>query len=111
GRLIGERDACDVDLDEVFRVAARHGKAVEINASPRRLDLADTQARRAAELGAPVSISTDTPAPHDLANIEPGVATARRGRIAPERVVNTWPLERLRGWTAGAARGPAPGRD
>jgi DNA polymerase (family 10) len=103
GRLLGEREAYDVDLDEVFRTAKRHGKAVEVNASPRRTDLNDVQARRAADLGALVSISTDAHQLADLAHIELGVFTARRGWIGPAQVINTWPVDTLLDW-AGAAR-------
>src|SRR2546428_10403737 len=48
GRLLGAREPYDVDLDAVFEAARAHNKAVEINASPERLDLNDIHARRAA---------------------------------------------------------------
>jgi DNA polymerase (family 10) len=98
GRLIGERDPYDVDLDRVFQAARTHGKAVEINSSWQRLDLKDTHARRAAELGVPIVISTDT---HDLEHLDTmalGIATARRGWISPAQVVNTLPAKRLLAW-------------
>lgn len=98
GRLIGERDPYDVDLEQVFAAARKHGKAIEINAAPQRLDLKDVQARRAVELGVPVAINTDT---HYLDNMEHmalGVATARRAWITALRVVNTLPLRRLLAW-------------
>jgi len=46
GRLIGSREPYDVDLEAVFAAARAHGKAIEINSSPDRLDLHDTHARR-----------------------------------------------------------------
>ena len=98
GRIFGEREGVDVDLDQVFRAAERHGKAVEINASPRRADLTDVLARRAVELGALIAISTDTHKLADLANMDLGVSAARRAWIEPARVINTWPLEKLRAW-------------
>ena len=107
GRLIGERDPYDVDLDEVFRAAKRHGKAMEINASPRRLDLNDVHARRAAELGVLVAINTDAHRLAHLENVELGVATARRAWIEPAQAINTWPLEKLLDW----AREPRSGRE
>ena len=103
GRLLGEREPYDVDLDEVFQAAKRHRKAVEINAFPQRTDLNDVQARWAADLGVLVAISTDA---HQLAHlpyIALGVATARRAWIGPAQVVNTWPVDKLLGW-AGSAR-------
>jgi DNA polymerase (family 10) len=98
GRLIGERDPYDVDLDRVFQAARTHGKAVEINASWQRLDLKDTHARRAAERGVPVVISTDTHDLEHLDNMALGIATARRGWISPAQVINTLPAKQLLAW-------------
>jgi DNA polymerase (family 10) len=98
GRLIGERDPYDVDLERVFAAAKRHGKAIEINASPQRLDLKDVHARRAAELGVTIAINTDT---HYLENLEwmaLGVATARRAWIGRRQVLNALPLTKLLAW-------------
>jgi DNA polymerase (family 10) len=98
GRLIGEREPYDVDLDPVFEAARAHGKAVEINASAQRLDLNDVHARRAADLGVSVAISTDT---HWLANldtIELGLGIARRAWIGPAQVVNALPVADLLAW-------------
>jgi DNA polymerase (family 10) len=102
GRLLGEREPYDVDLDQVFQAARRHGKAVEINASPQRTDMNDVQARRAADLGALVAISTDAHQLAHLQNIELGVATARRAWIGPAQVINTWPVRKLLGWARGS---------
>lgn len=98
GRLIGERDPYEVDLDAVFETAKRHGKAVEINASPSRLDLNDQHARRARELGVMLAIDTDTHFLDQLENMELGVAVARRAWVEPDQVINTFPLERLLEW-------------
>ena len=98
GRLIGEREPYDVDLEQVFAAARSHGKAVEINSSWQRLDLKDSHARRAAELGVPIAISSDTHDPSHLDNLALGVATARRAWIGPHQVVNTLPLKRLLAW-------------
>jgi DNA polymerase (family 10) len=99
GRRLGTRDPYDVDLDAVFAAARRHGKAVEINSSPERLDLPDTHARRAAEAGIPVAISTDTHGLTELDHIELGIVTARRAWITPAQVLNARPLEDLLAWT------------
>jgi DNA polymerase (family 10) len=98
GRRLGSRDPYDVDLDAVFEAARAHGKAVEINASPERLDLADVHARRAAELGVAVAISTDTHHRADLDNLSLGVGLARRAWIGPAAVLNTRPVEHLLTW-------------
>ena len=98
GRLINARDPYAVDVDEVLRTAKRHDKAVEINAHPARLDLNDVYARRAHELGVLVSIATDAHILDDLASMELGVATARRGWIERRQVINAWPVKKLLAW-------------
>jgi DNA polymerase (family 10) len=103
GRLLGERDPCELDLDEVLRAARRHDTAVEVNGYPDRLDLCDVHARRARDLGALVAIGTDTHMLDHLGYMELGVATARRGWVEASSVINTWPIDKLRAWL-GAAR-------
>ena len=98
GRLIGERDPYDVDLEQVFAAAKKHGKAVEINSSWQRLDLKDVHARRAAELGVAIAINTDTHYLENLDNMTLGIATARRAWIRPAQVVNTLSLKNLLAW-------------
>jgi DNA polymerase (family 10) len=98
GRRLGSREPYDVDLEAVFAAAARHGKAVEINASPERLDLSDTHARRAAALGVPIAISTDTHYLRELDHAELGLGVARRAWLGPGHVLNTRPLEALLAW-------------
>lgn len=103
GRLLGARAAVDVDLERVLRTAQRHGKVVEINAQPTRLDLNDLQARRAHALGVRVAIDTDTHMLDQLAWMPLGVAVARRAWMPKSEVVNTWPARKLAAW----ARRPA----
>lgn len=98
GRLLGERDPYALDLDAVLRVAGRHGKAVEVNGYPDRLDLGDVHARRARDLGVLLAIGTDTHMLDHLGYMELGVATARRGWVEAASVVNTWTTEKLRAW-------------
>ncbi len=59
GRLIPDREGADLDMDAVLKAAAESGVALEINADPARLDLDDTYARRAKDMGIPLSINTD----------------------------------------------------
>lgn len=99
GRKIGSREPYDVDMEAVFAAAKAHGKAIEINASPERLDMSDVHARRAAELGIPVPISTDTHYLSELDWTELGCAVARRAWIGPDQVLNTRSLEALLAWT------------
>jgi DNA polymerase (family 10) len=106
GRLLGSREPYDVDLEAVLAAAREHGKAVEINASPDRLDLSDLQARRAAALGVPVAISTDTHYLRELDNLALGIGVARRAWLQAGHVLNTRPLGSLLAWarTPGRAR-------
>lgn len=100
GRLLGERDAYAIDLEAVLRVAQRTQVAMELNASPLRLDLGATHCRRARELGVPVVLSSDAHDPAHLGKLELGVITARRGWLEAEHVLNSWPHERVRSWRA-----------
>jgi DNA polymerase (family 10) len=89
GRLIGEREPYDADMEAVFRETARRGIAMEINANPMRLDLSDQHARMAKKYGIPLVVSTDTHIAANLDFMEYGVGTARRGWIEKEDVLNT----------------------
>ncbi len=95
GRLLGEREPFEFDFDQVLYAARQNGAALEVNATPSRLDLNDAHARRAKEAGVPLVINTDT---HTIANFDHitlGVATARRGWIEKTDVLNTLPLAAL----------------
>jgi DNA polymerase (family 10) len=98
GRMIPNREGADLDMDAVFAAAAESGVALEINANPARLDLKDVHARRAIELGIPLSINTDAHHTDNLDLIHFGVATARRGWVSPSHVINTWKPEKLLAW-------------
>lgn len=96
GRLIGKREPYAVDLEAVFRAAARTGTMLEINSFPERLDLVDAHARRAIDLGVTLVVNTDAHAPVHFDNIRFGVAMARRGWATPLNVLNTGGLRTLR---------------
>jgi len=100
GRLIPEREGADLDMDAILDAAAQSGVALEINASPYRLDLEDIYARRAKEMGIPLSINTDAHSEADLDMLPFGVAIARRAWLTASDVINTWPTERLLEWLA-----------
>ncbi|OFV67660.1 MAG: phosphoesterase [Candidatus Syntrophoarchaeum caldarius] len=89
GRIIGKRDPCDLDIEAIVDACIDYETILEINANPRRLDLNDTHARYARNRGAKLAISTDA---HDTSQMDLmhfGVATARRGWLLKEDVVNT----------------------
>lgn len=98
GRILGRRDPYEVDLDAVFRAAAETHTAMEINAQPDRLDLKDTDARRAKELGVMVAIDSDAHSTTQLGVMFYGIATARRGWIEPGDVLNALSLNELLRW-------------
>ncbi len=91
-RLIGQRDPIDADYEALFRAAAETGTVLEVNASPERLDLKDTHARRGAELGAFLAVSSDAHTVDTLANQRYGIGVARRARCEARHVVNTLPV-------------------
>ncbi|MET9010897.1 DNA polymerase/3'-5' exonuclease PolX [Streptomyces olivaceoviridis] len=95
-RLIGKRPGVDADWDEVFAACARTGTALEVNAQPDRLDLRDEDILRAREHGVKFAVNTDAHSVPHLAQLRYGVATAQRGWLTGEDVINTWTLTRLR---------------
>ncbi|WP_030981606.1 DNA polymerase/3'-5' exonuclease PolX [Streptomyces sp. NRRL WC-3744] len=95
-RLIGKRPGVDADWDEVFAACARTGTALEVNAQPDRLDLRDEDILRAREHGVKFAVNTDAHSVPHLGQLRYGVATAQRGWLTKEDVINAWPLTRLR---------------
>ncbi len=103
-QYIPDREPADLDMDAVFAAAQKSAIALEINANPRRLDLEAQYARRAVEMGIPLSINTDAHSPDHMDLMMYGVMTARRGWVTADSVINTWPLERFLSWTQNRGR-------
>ncbi|MFW6421206.1 MAG: DNA polymerase/3'-5' exonuclease PolX [Candidatus Bipolaricaulota bacterium] len=100
GRMIGEREPYEVDLEKVMEAAKKHHCAMELNASPQRLDLTDYHCKMAKEKGVKVVISTDS---HRLDNLDwmrYGIWQARRGWLEAEDVLNTRNWAQIRGLLA-----------
>jgi DNA polymerase (family 10) len=95
-RRIGKRPPVEVDFGELFRACARTGTALEINASPQRLDLPSDHIRAARDAGVTFAVDSDAHSVSDLGNTPYGAGTAQRGWLTPDDVINTWPLDRLR---------------
>lgn len=89
GRMINSRKPYEIDMEQVMKKARDRGCFLEINASPERLDLSDTDAKMAKEIGVKLSISTDAHSVDHLRNMRHGVAQARRGWIEKDDVINT----------------------
>lgn len=102
GRLVegerGTRDQSSFDAAAVFAACAAHEVAVEINARPERCDPPDDLMVLARDAGCLFSIDTDAHAPGQLDFQIYGCARAERIGVPVERIVNTWPLERLLTW-------------
>jgi DNA polymerase (family 10) len=104
GRLLLTRAAYPLDLDAVIEAAARHGKLIEINANPHRLDLDSDHCRRAKQRGVLLVINPDAHATGELGYLDYGIGVARRGWLGAKDVLNTRPsaqvateLQRRRG--------------
>ena len=95
GRLIKRRDEYQIDLDKILRVAKETGTILEINSYPERLDLKDTNIKKAKEAGVKMVINTDSHHIDQMRFIEYGVAQARRGWAERSDIINTQSLEKL----------------
>ncbi len=89
GRMLGERKPYEIDLSAVIRVAREHGKVLELNAHPVRLDLDDVACAEAKDNGVLIVISTDSHRPEGLAAMRYGILQARRGGLTKADVINT----------------------
>jgi DNA polymerase (family 10) len=103
-RILGKRPPIDVDIEEVFKAAVRTGTALEVNSFPDRLDLRDEHIQWARELGVKFAVDTDSHAAPHLDHMRFGVATAQRGWVTKDDVINTWPLQKLRKFFAKGRR-------
>jgi DNA polymerase (family 10) len=89
GRLLLQREGYKVNLETVLQAAAEHGKMIEINAHPMRLDLDWIYCKRARALGVKLVINPDAHSTSDLEYLDYGVHVARRGWLTKEDVFNT----------------------
>lgn len=91
-RFVLDRPPVEADFDAIFRAAAANGTLMEINASPKRMDLKDSHIRQARELGVRFLINTDAHEPGNLDQLRYGVGNARRGWAERRDVLNTLPV-------------------
>ncbi|MFB0553319.1 MAG: DNA polymerase/3'-5' exonuclease PolX [Phycisphaerae bacterium] len=98
GRLIGQREAMDLDIDAVIKHAAQTQTAFEVNANPWRLDLKDIHCRMAIEAGVKLVIGTDAHSVAGLGLMGFGVATAARGWATNGDVLNTLSAAKIKSW-------------
>jgi DNA polymerase (family X) len=96
GRLIGEREPCELDMDRVIAAARELGCHLEVNAEPDRLDLNDVHIQAAREAKVKLALSTDAHSTGALGYMRFGIDQARRGWLEPDDVVNARPIAQLR---------------
>ena len=95
GRRPGSREGASYDFELVFKEAAKHGIALEIDCDPARMDLSPEMARLAYECGCNFVIDADAHAPAEFAYVPMGLWMARRAGIPKERILNFRPLDEL----------------
>jgi DNA polymerase (family 10) len=95
GRIIQRRDEYLIDFDKILKVAKETGTILEINSFPNRLDLKDTNIRKAVAAGVKMVINTDSHHLDHLRFIKLGISQARRGWAERKDIINVWPLEKL----------------
>jgi len=96
GRLLGQREPYEVDMERLIEAALERGCFMEINAQPDRLDLDDVYAKMARERGLKLAVSTDAHRVDELNYMRFGVGQARRGWLEAGDVLNTRSWEELR---------------
>jgi putative hydrolase len=103
GRLVegsrGNRPQSEFDAKRVFAACAENDVAVEINSRPERQDPPDDLIALALEAGCLFSIDTDAHAPGHLSFLDLGAERAASNGVPADRIITTWPRERLLEWT------------
>ena len=100
GRITGSRAGIIADWDAIFAAAVRAGVAIEIDGDPARQDLDHTLAIRARDAGCLFALDSDAHTIGQLTYADTAIAHARLAKIPPDRIINCWPLDRLRAWLA-----------
>lgn len=98
GRMLGQREACDIDWEKVFAAASKNNTILEISASPYRLDLADYLVQIARKYGVKFAINADAHSLTQLDLMNYGVAVARRGWCEKGDIVNTLSFKQVEQW-------------
>jgi DNA polymerase (family 10) len=93
GRLLLRRDAYQFDLDAIFKAAAKHRVAMELNSYPDRLDLSDVHLRMAKQHGVKIVINTDSHHTSHMEKMRYGIKQARRAWFTKNDVLNTLPTQ------------------
>ncbi len=100
GRLLLKRNGSDLDMNELIELAAKENTAIEINASPARLDMDWRYGNKAAEAGLMSSVNPDAHSIEEIDYIKNGVKIARKGKFGKERILNAKNANELSNWFA-----------
>lgn len=100
GRLLLKRDGSDLNMDKLIELAAEHNTAIEINASPWRLDLDWRHGNKAKEVGLMSSVNPDAHSKDGINDIPYGVRIARKGKFGKDRILNTKTTSEFADWIA-----------
>jgi len=98
GRKLGRRNPYPLDLTAVLEAARDLDVAVEVNGSPRRLDLDHQGLWLCRELGVRVVVNSDAHSVARLDNMRYGIDQARRGWLQPAQIANAAELSAFRQW-------------
>jgi len=96
GRILQKRNAYELNMEEIIKVAKETGTILEIDAYPDRLDLKDEYIKKCVENEVKMSIDSDA---HHISHFEYlkyGIGQARRGFAKKEDIINSWPLEKMK---------------
>ena len=93
GRVIGRREAIQLDVDEIIKNAKRTGTVLEIDAYPERLDIKDEYIKKCVEAGVKMVIDSDAHSINHFKYLELGIAQARRGWAKNIDILNTKSVE------------------
>jgi DNA polymerase (family 10) len=95
GRLLLSREPYQVNIPAILDAAAATGTIIELNASPRRLDMDWRWWPLAREKGVKCAINPDAHSTAGLQDLIFGVGIARKGWLTKNDVINTLPLTRI----------------
>lgn len=101
GRQLGLRDPSELDMEAVVAACARAGVAIELNATPLRLDANEHTAKMAREAGVPIVLNSDAHSVRELEHLRYGIGIARRAWLEKQHVLNTRDAAGLEQWRAG----------
>lgn len=96
GRIIGKRPGYQVNMEKLIQLAAETGTALELNANPKRLDLAAAHLEAAKAAGVKIAINTDAHDKKHLDFMKIGVRAAKKGWLEQGDILNSMTKQAFR---------------